>query len=381
MKIQHDQASRVTRLSVLFILIFSLGIYTTPGAETIAELEKKSEECRRAIAWADLMYRSYSCEAILKPDWIRYYVEQRTSTARRVTSLEGQLESLDRLIPSLEVQCNNDLRSGGPSSASCATLQARETDRNRVLVEYKKATDKQKDDDANYLMARKNVEDCAALRKQIAQGEINCRGIDQQLATARANLQQQQQQQRQQQQQQQQQTTLQLRGPATAYEGQNITFTAELPQNISANLLNVQYTGGYSWLMDGRPLPGTNSSVTFVAPAKGVHSISAQFWIRRGQSPSTQVLSQGGVPFTVQATTQSARTIRIGWNNYQKIPGFSVTVNGVTKSCSPGQGDCTFEVPAGPCSVSVQAPGYKTESFQQTYDKDQTAMTTLSKAQ
>jgi hypothetical protein len=81
--------------------------------------------------------------------------------------------------------------------------------------------------------------------------------------------------------------------------------------------------------------------------------------------------------------------VKIGYVNYQKLHGFTVTVNGTTKSCSArfdtsrpfgqGEGDCSFEVPAGPCSISVQASGYVTQSFQHTCDKDQTMMTTLSK--
>ncbi len=145
-----------------------------------------------------------------------------------------------------------------------------------------------------------------------------CTDLDRRLATARANLQQ----------QQQQQTMLQMRGPATAYEGQSITFSAELPPNISANLLNVQWTGGYIWLLDGRELPGTNSSVIFTAPAQGKHSISAQFWIRRGQSPSTQTLAQGGASFTV-AAKQS--------DNQQNA---SLDCVGTTKARTPERKSC-----------------------------------------
>ncbi len=106
----------------------------------------------------------------------------------------------------------------------------------------------------------------------------------------------------------------------------------------------------------------------------------AEYWVDTAPSCSP-----------VKSSTQTTRTVKIGYHNYQRIPGVSVTINGVTKSCSSGfddsrpfvqgQGDCTFEVPSGPCSVSVHSPGYKTESFQRMCDKDETFITTLSKAQ
>jgi len=104
---------------------------------------------------------------------------------------------------------------------------------------------------------------------------------------------------------------------------------------------------------------------------------------RQSQTPTT---TPPGKP---QAPT--ARTVKIGYVNYQKLSGFTVSINGTSKSCSSGfdmsrphakgDGDCTFEVPAGPCSISVSASGYRSLSFQHTCDKDETMMTTLSKAQ
>jgi len=74
----------------------------------------------------------------------------------------------------------------------------------------------------------------------------------------------------------------------------------------------------------------------------------------------------------------------------QKLPNFTVTVNGTSQSCSSGfdtsrpyrkgEEDCSFDVPAGQCRISVHASGYITQSFQHTCDRDETMMTTLSKA-
>ena len=52
----------------------------------------------------------------------------------------------------------------------------------------------------------------------------------------------------------------------------------------------------------------------------------------------------------------------------------------MSRPYAKGDGACAFEVPAGPCSISVSATGYTTLTFQHTCDKDETMMTTLSKA-
>ena len=105
----------------------------------------------------------------------------------------------------------------------------------------------------------------------------------------------------------------------------------------------------------------------------------------------TQTTTPPSKPPTTKSQTPTARTVKIGYVNYQKLSGFTVSINGTSKSCSAGfdmsrpfakgEGDCTFEVPAGPCSISVSASGYRSLSFQHTCDKDETMTTTLSKAQ
>jgi hypothetical protein len=106
--------------------------------------------------------------------------------------------------------------------------------------------------------------------------------------------------------------------------------------------------------------------------------------------PQTQTTTPPSKPPTTKSQAPAARTVQIGYVNYQKLSGFTVTVNGTSKSCPSGfdttkpyrkgEGDCTFEITAGPCSISVKASGYTTASFDYTCDKDETMMTTLSKA-
>lgn len=104
------------------------------------------------------------------------------------------------------------------------------------------------------------------------------------------------------------QARMQINGPSTATEGQVISYGAGLPQSIGANLPNVQYSGGYVWTLDGRALPGSNNSVSFPAPAPGVHKLSARFWIVRGVGRSEETLAEGAVSFTVSATPAPAGT-------------------------------------------------------------------------
>ncbi len=104
------------------------------------------------------------------------------------------------------------------------------------------------------------------------------------------------------------QARMQINGPSTATEGQVISYGAGLPQSIGANLLNIQYSGGYVWTLDGRALPGSNSSVSFPAPAPGAHKLSARFWIVRGVGRSEETLAEGAVNFTVSAAPAAAGT-------------------------------------------------------------------------
>jgi hypothetical protein len=118
-------------------------------------------------------------------------------------------------------------------------------------------------------------------------------------------------------------------------------------------------------------------------------ALAEQFPSAGTSGPTTPQPTTRKPQTTTKPPAPTTRTVKIGYVNYQKLPGFTVTVNGTTKSCSAGfdtsrpfgqgEGDCSFEVPAGPCSISVQASGYVTQSFQHTCDKDQTMMTTLSK--
>jgi hypothetical protein len=104
-------------------------------------------------------------------------------------------------------------------------------------------------------------------------------------------------------------------GPRT--DGRTVTFTAILDQNTQANLLNVQGSYGFSWLLDGSPQGTTNSALTIQVPGGGTHQVKVQFWIRRdrgaGPQPGTPpVMCETSKPFYINPPQDQTPRGRIG---------------------------------------------------------------------
>ena len=147
---------------------------------------------------------------------------------------------------------------------------------------------------------------------------------------------------------------------------------------------------GYYWYVNQvfRTSGINMTSYSFKVPNVGLKQVKVGVRVvRKGDGESKwQPVGEASYDFSKSGTE---RKVKIGYVNYQKLFGFTVTINGTTKSCSSGfdtslpypkgDGDCSFDVTPGPCSISVSASGYQTVSFQHTCDKDETLMTTLLK--
>jgi hypothetical protein len=147
---------------------------------------------------------------------------------------------------------------------------------------------------------------------------------------------------------------------------------------------------GYYWYVNSVfRTSGINvTSYSFKVPNVGLKQVKVGVRVvRKGDGETKwQPVGEATYDFSKSGTE---RKVKIGYVNYQKLSGFSVTINGTNKGCNSGfemslpylkgEGDCSFDVTPGPCSISVQASGYKTVTFQHTCDKDETMMTTLSK--
>jgi hypothetical protein len=147
---------------------------------------------------------------------------------------------------------------------------------------------------------------------------------------------------------------------------------------------------GYYWYVNQvfRTSGVNMTTYSFKVPNAGLKQVKIKVRIIRTNDggKTWQAVGEAAYDFSGMVTT---RTVKIGYLNYQKLAGFTVTINGATQTCGStfdqsrpfrqGDGDCSFNITPGPCNISVSAPGYETVSFQKTCDKDETTMTSLSK--
>jgi hypothetical protein len=393
MKRRDVSARRILLLSILWILVAGFGSSTVSGAETVAELEKKAQDCRTALAWANHVYGANSCDRALAtsvqndPD-VQKYSQMKRDISKEVDSLENRIDSLNRKKEIKEVQCDTDKRAGDPFPPSCMEAFNMKTELFNLDGDYRAALQRHRSAEDNYQyelkLANKLREDCKSLKKQITDGENNCRVIDQQLQAARTPPPPPAQPQRQ-----------------SAYPGTPNTFRVECnPVQVQSGgivtctahgifVRGSSYTNNIDLTNDPETVwqNGPRVSATGLTPGQ-------TFVVRATKSGASD-----GVTITVVGAKQgtTGKTVRIGFVNYQKIQGFSVTVNGSNKSCSGGSdgvswsnmpapsqstaaANCVFEILAGTCEVSAQAPGYQTQTFRMTCDKDQTSMITMIKS-
>lgn len=391
---QERRLSFAIGLSVLIFLYLILGLIPVAAAETVAELEKKAADCRKTLAWATELRARNSCDPALstpveKDDNVQDWAEERAKTARSVNALESRIDTLNRKIQNLEMSCNAAVRAGELFPPVCTERDSAKAEWKAELESYRKMLAKQKDDDVGYLKAvnyaKKQREECRALMRQIADGEKNCIAIEKRLQAAKTPPPPPAQPQRQ-----------------SAYPGTPTTFRVE------CNPTEVQVAG------------------TVTCTAHGTFGYSSNYWnnidltndpetvwqngprvsatgLKPGQTfvvRATKGAASDGVTITVAGAKPGAtgKTFKVGFVNYQKIQGFSVAIDGQSKSCSGGSGgvswsntipqqtqgsaDCVliFEIPAGSHEVTAQAPGYQTQTFRQTYDKDQNYMVTMIKS-
>jgi hypothetical protein len=384
---------RIFLFSILWILAAGFGWNTVAGAETVAELEKKAADCRKALAWAIELRARNSCDSVLstpveKDDNVQFYADLRTTNARYVSGLESYIDTSNREIEHLEVRCNAALRAGELSPPVCAERDQARAYRKEALESYRKAQTEQRRLNNKYREAvneaNKLRAECKALKKQIADGEKTCTAIEKRLLAARTPPPPPPQPQRQ---SPHPGTPTNFRvecNPTQVQVGGTVTCTAHGIFGYSSNYMNnIDLTNDPETVWQNGP----RVSATGLKPGQ-------TFVVR-----ATKGNISDGVTITVVGAKQAAtgRTIKVGFINYQKIPGLTITVSGMSKSCSGGSGgvswsntnpqstqgtaECVFEIPAGSHEVTAQASGYQTQTFRQTYDKDQNYMITMTKSQ
>ncbi len=383
-------ASFALGFSILISLFIHSGFVPIAGAETVAELEKKAADCRAALSWATELRAKNRCDSALstpveKDDDVQYYAEKRTKTARAVSALESRIDSLNRKVQNLEMSCNSAVRAGELFPLVCAERDNAKAEWKSELENYQKMLQKQKDDDDSYLRsvndAKKQREDCRALMRQIADGEKNCIAIEKRLQAARTPAPPPPQPQRQSAYPGTPTTFIVSCNPAQVQVGGTVTCTAHGTFGYSSNYWNnIDLTNDPETVWQNGP----RVSATGLKPGQ-------TFVVR-----ATKGAASDGVTITVVGAKQAAtgRTIKVGFINYQKIPGLTIAVSGMSKSCSGGSGGvswsndlsgpsqsvaCVFEIPAGSHEVTAQASGYQTQTFRQIYDKDQNYMITMIK--
>lgn len=392
MKRRSMSMRRIFLFSILWILAAGFGWNTVAGAETVAELEKKAADCRKALAWAIELRARNSCDSVLstpveKDYFVQSSSEQRRKTAQKVSSLEAQVDTLNRKMEVLEVRCNEALRAGEIFPPVCAERDQTKAEWKQVLANYRNALEEQKNVNEAYRYdvdhANKLREDCKALKKQIADGEKTCTAIEKRLQAARTPPPPPPQPQRQ---SPHPGTPTNFRvecNPTQVQVGGTVACTAHGIFGYSSNYMNnIDLTNDPETVWQNGP----RVSATGLKPGQ-------TFVVR-----ATKGNISDGVTITVVGSKQAAtgRTIKVGFINYQKIPGLTITVNGMSKSCSGGSGgvswsntnpqstqgtaECVFEIPAGSHEVIAQASGYQTQTFRQTYDKDQNYMITMIKS-
>ncbi len=147
---------------------------------------------------------------------------------------------------------------------------------------------------------------------------------------------------------------------------------------------------GYYWYVNQvfRTSGMNMNSYSFKVPNVGLKKVEVGVSVvyYDGAEKKWKPVGQATYDFGGGAT---GRTVKIGYINYQKLSGFTVSINGDSRDCKAifhqskpfkqGEGSCTFDVTPGPCSISVSASGYETVTFQHTCAKDETMMTTLTK--
>jgi hypothetical protein len=319
---------------------------------------------------------------------VRVRTEERTKTAGEISVLESRIDTLNQKVLNLEMSCDAAVRAGELFPPACTERDKARTERKTMLALYREKLEVQKNQDQNYRWAvddaNKLREDCKSLKKQITDGENNCRAIEQRLQVARTPPPPPSQPRPQQQQQRQ-----------SAYPGTPNAF------DLLCNPTQVQVDGIVNCTAYGVFGSDYKNRIDLTSDPDTVWRngprVSAK-GLKPGQTfvvTATKGNASKSVTITVAGGKQgtTGKTIKLGFINYQKISGFTVTVNGTTKTCSPGSsgaswsnvpapsskgaGDCSFEVPVGTCNIRAQAPGYQTEAFDHKCDKDETVQITM----
>jgi hypothetical protein len=376
--------------SIPLVLAVVFALYSVAEAETVAELEKKAADCRTALAWANYMYNANACDRALaapvqdEPE-VQKRIQMKRAASKEADSLENQMDSLNRQKEIQEVKCDTDKRAGDLFPPSCNEAFNMKTRLFNMRGDYDKALQRQKSAEESYQsevkLASQLRVDCNVSKKQIADGEKGCRAIEQRLQAARTPPPPPTQPQRQ-----------------SAYPGTPNTF------HVECNPMQVPMDGIVTCTVHGIFVRGSSytNNIDLTNDPETVWQngprVSAK-GLKPGQTFVVRATKGGasdGVTIAVTGAKQgtTVKTIKLGFVNYQKIKPFTVTVNGLAKDCSGGSGgaswsnvpapsqsgtaaNCVFEVTVGTCEVTAQAPGYQTQSFRMTCDKDQTSMITM----
>jgi hypothetical protein len=302
--------------SVLLIGLFVCGMSSTATAESVAELESALKNCKDSGL---KMYNRYKQECGQIDQVVRHANEVKAWLDKnseppvslrlahtKCQDIYQQCEELQRRATEVHETC----RARGRSLEECNTTQeyrqsqaqvdecwykrylSCRNDYNKKSGEWEASIQKQRD---AYNSDMQKIRACQQLEGQYRSLVEGCLEIEKNLNTARGTA-------RSSQQQASGTNCVSIDGPRT--DGHTVTFTAILDQNTQANLLNMQGSYGFTWLLDGSPQGSTSSALTIQVPGGGTHQVKVQFWVRRdrgaGPQPGTPpVMCETSKPFQI----------------------------------------------------------------------------------